>query len=71
MTVGNSEKLQLFSKQFIVVLDFQDIFSHVLDELDVIDLHETLKDVVEYLPSGDGLEFAFQILFNTFCLKLS
>jgi len=55
MTVGYSQEFQLFPQQFIVIFDLNDIFSNVLDELDVIDLHEPLKDIIEDFLCGDGL----------------
>ena len=68
MAVSNPEKLQLFFEHFIIIFDFHDIFRHILDELDVIDFHEPLEDIIEDFFCGDGLQFTFQILLHTLCL---
>jgi hypothetical protein len=71
MAVGDSEELQLLSEQLVIVLNFKDIFSDVLDELHVVDFHKALDDIVEDFSCGYRLKFAFQVLFNTLTLQLS
>ena len=71
MAVGDSEELQLSPEQLVIILNFKDILSNVLDELNVVDFHEALDDIVEDFSCSYCLQLAFQILFDTLTLKLS